>query len=141
MPKRSSSGRTGPCTGRNGAGERASSWSIYGRRRGRDLHAGRVAGGDVTNGPTWLFGAMRPSSRTRKDPSPTHRSGGERMVTTHTTTKLTAADPVMRLVHRAPVWVHLDTTLRGCARVMNEESIGAVLVKGYHDPEIGRAHV
>ena len=56
------------------------------------------------------------------------------MVTTHTTTKLTAADPVLRLMHRAPVWVHLDTTLRACARVMNEESIGAVLVKGYHDP-------
>jgi len=37
-------------------------------------------------------------------------------------------DPVIRLVHRAPVTVHLDTTLRACARVMAEESIGALLV-------------
>lgn len=56
------------------------------------------------------------------------------MVETRTPSTLTAADPVMRLVHRAPVWVHLDTTLRACARVMAEESIGAVLVRGPHDP-------
>ena len=47
---------------------------------------------------------------------------------------LTATDPVLRLVHRAPVWVHLDTTLRACARIMAEESIGAVLVHGRHNP-------
>lgn len=56
------------------------------------------------------------------------------MVETRTPTTLTAADPVMHLVHRAPVWVHLDTTLRACARIMAEESIGAVLVRGPHDP-------
>ena len=56
------------------------------------------------------------------------------MVETRTPRTLSAADPVMRLVHRAPVWVHLDTTLRACARIMAEESIGAVLVRGPHDP-------
>lgn len=45
---------------------------------------------------------------------------------------LSACDPVMRLVHRAPVMVRLDTTLRACASVMAEESIGAVLVQGSH---------
>ena len=47
---------------------------------------------------------------------------------------LSASDPVLRLVHRAPVMVHLDTTLRACAGVMAEESIGAVLVKASHGP-------
>ena len=56
------------------------------------------------------------------------------MVDTSHTRTLTAADPVMRLVPRGPVWVHLDTTLRACARVMAEESIGAVLVRARHDP-------
>lgn len=56
------------------------------------------------------------------------------MVKIRTPSTPTAADPVMRLVHRAPVWVHLDTTLRACARIMAEESIGAVLVRGPHDP-------
>lgn len=56
------------------------------------------------------------------------------MVETRTPSTLTAADPVMRLVHRTPVWVHLDTTLRACAQIMADESIGAVLVKGPHDP-------
>ena len=55
------------------------------------------------------------------------------MVEVRTPTILTAPDPVMRLVHRARVWVYVDTTLRACARVMNEESIGAVLVKGSGD--------
>jgi len=50
----------------------------------------------------------------------------------HTTLK--PSDSVMRLVHRAPVTVFLDTTLRECAQVMAEESIGAVLVKGNHGP-------
>jgi predicted transcriptional regulator len=52
---------------------------------------------------------------------------------THTET-LTGADPVMRLLHRQPVHVLLDTTLRACARVMAEESIGAVIVRGPHLP-------
>src|SRR5687767_8087674 len=56
------------------------------------------------------------------------------MVETRTLSTLTAAEPVMHLVHRAPVWVDLDTTLRACARIMAEESIGAVLVRGPHDP-------
>jgi CBS domain-containing protein len=56
------------------------------------------------------------------------------MTDTQVAKTLTAADPVMHLVHRAPVWVYLDTTLRACARVMSEESIGAVLVKGPYDP-------
>jgi len=56
------------------------------------------------------------------------------MVQSRIQSTLTAADPVMRLVHRAPVWVDLDTTLRACARIMAEESIGAVLVRGRHDP-------
>jgi CBS domain-containing protein len=47
---------------------------------------------------------------------------------------VTASDPVARLIHRAPVTVFLDTTLRGCARVMTEESIGIVLVDGPHGP-------
>lgn len=46
---------------------------------------------------------------------------------------LTEDDTVMRLVHRAPVTVFLDTTLRACARVMEEESIGAVLVVAGHE--------
>jgi len=37
--------------------------------------------------------------------------------------QLASDDPVIRLVRRAPVIVHLDTTLRACARVMAEESI------------------
>lgn len=44
------------------------------------------------------------------------------------------SDPVMRLVHRTPVIVSLDTPLRTCARVLAEESIGAVLVDGPHGP-------
>jgi CBS domain-containing protein len=47
---------------------------------------------------------------------------------------VTASDPIARLVHRAPVIVFLDTTLRACARVMAEESIGVVLVDGPHGP-------
>jgi CBS domain-containing protein len=47
---------------------------------------------------------------------------------------VTASDPIARLVHRTPVMVFLDTTLRGCARVMTEESIGVVLVDGPHGP-------
>lgn len=39
-------------------------------------------------------------------------------------------DPVLRVVARTPVYVDLDTTLRTAARVMAEESIGAVLVRG-----------
>ena len=46
---------------------------------------------------------------------------------------LTQHDTVVRLVHRAPVTVFLDTTLRACARVMEEESIGAVLVVAGHE--------
>jgi CBS domain-containing protein len=46
---------------------------------------------------------------------------------------LTENDTVLRLVHRAPVTVFLDTTLRTCARVMEEESIGAVLVVSGHE--------
>ena len=42
---------------------------------------------------------------------------------------LRGSDPVTRLLHRQPVHVLLDTTLRACARVMAEESIGAVLVR------------
>jgi CBS domain-containing protein len=48
------------------------------------------------------------------------------------TQQLSPGDPITRLVHRKPVTVHLDTTLRACARIMNEESIGAVLVNGPH---------
>jgi CBS domain-containing protein len=40
----------------------------------------------------------------------------------------------MLLPHRQPVHVLLDTTLRACARVMAEESIGAVLVRGPYAP-------
>jgi CBS domain-containing protein len=50
------------------------------------------------------------------------------------TQTLTGTDPVMRLPHRQPVHVLLDTTLRACARIMVEESIGAVLVRGPHGP-------
>jgi len=50
------------------------------------------------------------------------------------TQTLTGSDPVMRLPHRRPVHVLLDTTLRACARIMVEESIGAVLVRGPHGP-------
>ena len=50
------------------------------------------------------------------------------------TQTLTGSDPVMRLPHRQPIHVLLDTTLRACARVMAEESIGAVLVRGPHGP-------
>lgn len=50
-----------------------------------------------------------------------------------TQTHLTENDTVARLVHRAPVTVFLDTTLRVCARVMEEESIGAVLVVAGRD--------
>jgi CBS domain-containing protein len=56
------------------------------------------------------------------------------MVAIRTQATLSASDPVMRLVHRAPVMVHLDTTLRVCASVMAEESIGAVLVQASHGP-------
>src|SRR5699024_4889287 len=44
------------------------------------------------------------------------------------------ADSIMRLVHRRPVHVVLDMTLRECAQVMAEESIGAVLVRAPHGP-------
>ena len=47
---------------------------------------------------------------------------------------VTASAPIARLVHRAPVIVFLDTTLRACAKVMAEESIGVVLVDGPHGP-------
>jgi CBS domain-containing protein len=50
-----------------------------------------------------------------------------------TQAQLTEKDAVVRLVQRAPVAVFLDTTLRACARVMEEESIGAVLVVSGHD--------
>jgi CBS domain-containing protein len=53
---------------------------------------------------------------------------------TETRPHLTEKDPVLRLVRRGPVSVFLDTTLRACARVMAEESIGAVLVQGSHGP-------
>lgn len=53
---------------------------------------------------------------------------------TRTPHHYTEDDPVLRLVHRPPVSVFLDTTLRACARVMAEESIGAVLVEGSHGP-------
>jgi len=46
------------------------------------------------------------------------------------TEMLTGDDPVMRLPHRQPVHVLVDTTLRTCARVMSDESIGALLVLG-----------
>ncbi|HKY75388.1 MAG TPA: CBS domain-containing protein [Acidimicrobiia bacterium] len=46
----------------------------------------------------------------------------------------TATEPILRLLHRQPVHVSLDTTLRVCAQVMAEESIGAVLVRGPHGP-------
>ena len=48
--------------------------------------------------------------------------------------RLNDTDSLMRLVRRAPVTVHLDTTLRVCAKVMTEESIGAVLVMAGHGP-------
>ena len=47
---------------------------------------------------------------------------------------LAGSEPILRLLHRRPVQVQLDTTLRACARVMAEESIGAVLVRGPHGP-------
>ncbi len=47
---------------------------------------------------------------------------------------LTGSDPVMRLPHRKPVDVWIDSTLRDCARVLAEEAIGAVLVRGPHGP-------
>ena len=47
---------------------------------------------------------------------------------------VTASDPITRLLHRGPVIVFLDTTLRACAQVMAEESIGVVLVDGPHGP-------
>jgi CBS domain-containing protein len=47
---------------------------------------------------------------------------------------LNGSDPIMRLPHRQPVHVDLDTTLRACAKVMADESIGAVLVRGPHGP-------
>lgn len=53
------------------------------------------------------------------------------MTGTHT---LTGSDPIMRLPHRKPVHVLLDTTLRACAGVMADESIGAALVRGAHGP-------
>jgi signal-transduction protein with cAMP-binding, CBS, and nucleotidyltransferase domain len=54
------------------------------------------------------------------------------MATTRARRMLTAADPVMRIVDRTPVSVYLDTTLRACAQLMEEESIGAVLVTSSH---------
>jgi len=50
------------------------------------------------------------------------------------TRALTGSDPVMRLPHRKPIDVLLDTTLRTCAKVMADEAIGAVLVRGPHGP-------
>ncbi|MEW6470900.1 MAG: CBS domain-containing protein [Actinomycetota bacterium] len=50
------------------------------------------------------------------------------------TQTLSGTDPVLRLPHRQPVHVGLDTTLRACAQVMADESIGAVLVRGLHGP-------
>ena len=47
---------------------------------------------------------------------------------------LAGSEPILHLLHRRPVHVLLDTTLRGCAKVMAEESIGAVLVRGPHGP-------
>ncbi len=47
---------------------------------------------------------------------------------------LAGSDPVQRLLHRRAVDVLLDTTLRACARVMTDEAIGAVLVRGPHGP-------
>lgn len=47
---------------------------------------------------------------------------------------LAGSEPILRLLHRRPVQVQLDTTLRACAQVMAEESIGAVLVRGPHGP-------
>jgi CBS domain-containing protein len=39
-------------------------------------------------------------------------------------------DPVVKLIARTPVFVALDATLREVARILAEESIGAVLVRG-----------
>ena len=44
------------------------------------------------------------------------------------------SDPVLRLVSRSPVEVYADATLREIALVMEEDSIGSVLVRGTHGP-------
>ena len=49
-------------------------------------------------------------------------------------TMLRGSDPVMRLPHRRPIDVPLDATLRDCAQVLADESIGAVLVRGPRGP-------
>jgi CBS domain-containing protein len=47
---------------------------------------------------------------------------------------ITGHDPVMKLIARTPVFVALDATLRDAARILTEESIGALLVHGAHGP-------
>ena len=43
-------------------------------------------------------------------------------------------EAVVTLIARAPVYVSLDATLRDAARILTEESIGALLVRGPHGP-------
>jgi CBS domain-containing protein len=51
------------------------------------------------------------------------------------TTLVAAGDEaVVTLVARTPVYVSLDATLRDAARMMAEETIGALLVHGPHGP-------
>lgn len=46
----------------------------------------------------------------------------------------TGQHPVMKLIARTPVFVALDATLREAARLLTEESIGALLVYSPHGP-------
>src|ERR1044072_3051264 len=108
-------------------------WSPWaGRLRGakvlmRDDQALRNARRLGTKGPI----ALRPGGATIQRPG-THRNRRTDMKAP-TQPHLTQGDAVVRLVHRAPVTVFLDTPLRVCARVMEEESIGAVLVVSGHE--------
>ncbi len=55
-------------------------------------------------------------------------TNGERSVST------TGQDPVVKVIARTPVFVSLDATLRDAARILAEESIGALLVHAPHRP-------